>query len=658
MDFHIMRFAVIMRANIFLASLSIFALCASLTGCTLTNTAAPASQSVLLQGSVYGGSVPVVGAHVYLYAANTTALAGPAIAATSANSSVSLLKAAANTAADINGNYYVVTGSDGSFSISGDFNTCTPGEQLYIYSSGGNASGSNNASAGLMAVIGGCTATYPNSSTRVHVNEMSTVAAAYALAGFASDATHISDDEAVQTNTTAAYAQTGMANAFANAANLVTLATGAALSTTPGGNGAVPTTTLNTIASLLAACVQSAGITNPACSELFAFTGTPATSDTATAAIKLAQNPAGVSGSGITVATLINSLTQSTAFAPVLTAPPNDFSIAIAFSGTQIVGPNAIAIDSQGSPWIADNGSNYISKLSGSGAVYTETDYTDTSLAQPLTLALDSNNSVWVASNNGNFATEFIGSGTSYTAHAYSGGDLNLPYAIAVDGNNNIFIPDLVPSGVTEFYGSGTTYNATQYTGNNLPYSIAIDANGDLWTGSLLGGTVTEFVNASGTYTAAQYTDATLSGGFGVAIDASGSAWFAGNASNTLTRFAGAGALYTSTSFTGGGLNAPVAVAVDGSGSLWLANSSGQSISEFSNLGVPLSPSTGYTGSTAVTGTTSDPLAGPTDIAIDGSGNVWVSDSSNTAVEFVGAATPVIVPLASAVHYNKLGVQP
>src|ERR1019366_8272488 len=116
----------------------------------------------------------------------------------------------------------------------------------------------------------------------VAVNEVSTVAAAYAMAGFATDATHVGSS-----GTT--LAQTGIANAFANAGNLETLGTGMALATTPAGNGTVPQAAINTLGNILAACVNSTG-TGAACTTLFAnaesggTTGTMAT-DTATAAI-------------------------------------------------------------------------------------------------------------------------------------------------------------------------------------------------------------------------------------------------------------------------------------------------------------------------------------------------------------------------------------
>lgn len=652
-----------MRVHFCVASLSLLVVCGGFTGCTLTNSAAPSTQAVFLNGSVYGGSLPVTQAHVYLLAANTLSSAGPGIPAgpgqvnAASNASVSLLTSAPNTASDANGDYYVTTGNNGSFTLTGDYSACTPGEQLYLYASGGNAGAGVNAASGMMAVLGACTATFPNANTHVTLNEMSTVAAAYAVAGFASDATHVADDEAVTGNTTAAIAQTGMANAFANAANLVTLATGVPLYNTPGNNGTIPVTTLNTIASLLANCVQTSGPTSPPCVDLFSYTGTPSGADTATAAIRLAQNPAGVPGSSVTPATLLSSLPQNVAYVPVLTTAPNDFSMPIVYASTAFSAPTGVAVDAAGDVWTANYVGNTVSKLTAADAAYTETTLTDPSLNQPNAIAIDTLGGAWVTNSGTASLTKFTGSGTSYSASSYTGGNLVAPEAVAVDGNDNVWVADVSSSAVVEFVGSGTSYAGTQTVGANYPYAVAIDANENVWTGSAASGVATEFTRSGSTYIPTQYANANLGSGYFVALDATGNVWMAGNGNNSLGEFSGAS--YTGADYTGGGLNAPVALAVDGSGSIWLANGNAGSISKFSNLGVPLSPAaTGYTGTSSIPGSTGGPLTGPSGIAVDTSGNVWVSDSSNTLVEFIGAGAPTLAPLATAVHLNKLGARP
>jgi hypothetical protein len=46
-------------------------------------------------------------------------------------------------------------------------------------------------------------------------------------------------------------------------------------------------------------------------------------------------------------------------------------------------------------------------------------------------------------------------------------------------------------------------------------------------------------------------------------------------------------------------------------------------------------------------------------LAIDGSGDVWVTNNGNSTVsEFIGAAVPVVTPLAVGVKNNTLGTRP
>ena len=177
-----------------------------LTGCALKTTGTPESQAgSAITGFVHGGQQPVAGAHIYLLAANTTGYGKP---------SISLLNAALTLHSDSLG-AYVLSGTDGGFSVSGDY-TCTANTQVYLYALGGNPGSGINPASGLMAILGNCPGVTFSPTTNVNLNELTTVAAAYAMAGFATDATHVSSS-----GTT--LAQIGIANAFANAANLVSL---------------------------------------------------------------------------------------------------------------------------------------------------------------------------------------------------------------------------------------------------------------------------------------------------------------------------------------------------------------------------------------------------------------------------------------------------
>lgn len=254
---------------------------------------------------VHGGEQPIVGAHVYLYAVNDTGYAGPGIAASSSNAAVSLLTSASNTTQDGSGNYYVTTGSDGSFSVTGDYTCPTATPYVYVLAVGGNPGPGTNSAITLAAGLGPCTAS-GFSSLYVVVNEVSTVVAAYAGAGFATDATHVSSSGST-------LAKKGVENAYAAIVNLETLNTGVANATSLGGNGTVPQGEINTLANILAACVNSTGPSSTGCTTLFsnAMNGGTAPTDTATAALNIAHNP------GANIANLFGLQTASSPFSRI-----------------------------------------------------------------------------------------------------------------------------------------------------------------------------------------------------------------------------------------------------------------------------------------------------------------------------------------------------
>ncbi|MGB9471197.1 MAG: hypothetical protein WBQ59_17750 [Candidatus Acidiferrum sp.] len=201
------------------------------------------------------------------------------------NSSVSLLSSATNNPADSIG-YYVVSGEYGRFSIAGDY-TCSAGHQVYVYARGGNSGydGSNSA-IGLMASLGACpeAGNFATAAPFVFVNEVTTVAAAYAMAGIATDATHA---------VTAPAASIGMTNA-ADLANIATGVANAALPSKPEIHA--PQTKIHTLANILSACINSSSPNSISCTALFSnarSNGTSGTTpdDTAAAAINIARNP-------------------------------------------------------------------------------------------------------------------------------------------------------------------------------------------------------------------------------------------------------------------------------------------------------------------------------------------------------------------------------
>ena len=544
----------------------------------------------------------------------------------------------------------MTTGADGSFSITGDY-TCTPGQQVYLYALGGDPGAGANAAAGLLAVLGSCPAAgnFLNATPYIVMNEVSTVAAAYAFAGFATDATHVSSSGT-------ALAQTGIANAFANAANLATLSTGAALAKTPAGNGTVPQSEINTLANVLAACVNSNGtVTGPttptACYTLFTnalsggTTGMQPT-DTATAAINIAHNP------GANVGALYGLATANPPFAGGLTSQPNDFTITLAFGSGYLSEPNAIAVDGSGQIWIFGSGSQFIvSEFANSGAeISPSTGYpAGRSSVIGETLAIDPFGNPWIAISGGVLELSSTGSLLS-PANGYTGGGISGDSGgITFDSSGNVWVTNRGVLGLSEFGSSGIPISPTGGYPAAGYYGIAGDSGGNVWT-LRVGGSLVKASSAGSLL--GNYLGGGLNNARDLAIDASGHVWVlnpGGGTGSSLSDFSSAGvALSPSGGFTGGGLSMSIlgstGIAIDGAGNIWVGNA--KSVSEFSNSGTALSPSTGFYIPSSSDG-----------VAVDGSGNVWVCTRFGF-YELVGAAVPVVTPISVGVRDNKLGTRP
>jgi sugar lactone lactonase YvrE len=96
-------------------------------------------------------------------------------------------------------------------------------------------------------------------------------------------------------------------------------------------------------------------------------------------------------------------------------------------------------------------------------------------------------------------------------------------------------------------------------------------------------------------------------------------------------------------------------VAIDGAGQAWITDRTLPYLNELNATGAILSGSSGYSSG-----------GFPADsIAIDGSGNVWFTPvnattlaSDNTIREMIGAAAPVVTPIAAGIAGNTLATRP
>jgi hypothetical protein len=590
-----------------------------------------------ISGAVHGGNKPVAGAHIHLMMVATTGYA---------QASTNLLTASATGNADAYG-AYVLSDASGNYSIPSSY-SCSGQDQVYLYATGGNAGPGANSAIGLLSAIGGCPLPQFNGVVASAINEVTTVGTAYAIAGFATDATHVSSSGST-------LARQGVRNAFANAANLYSSADGSSITTTPAGNGTVPNKAVNTLANILSACIESSPASSPNCQALLSHALNSASvvpTDTANAMLNIAHSP------GANIAALYSLGNSSTPFSPALPAQPNDFSLGINYTGGGLNKPSSIAIDGEGNAWIANLGDDTISKLSPAGATLSpSTGFTNGTPIGPVGIALDLSGNAWVVNAVSSSLIKYAASGALLSpSTGYNNGGLAAPQAIASDALGNTWVANFRDS-VSKISNGGVSISpGNGYTGGGITGStaIAIDASGNAWVTNAKGSpnSITR-LSAGGQpmSPASGYTGGGINKPFSIAVDGSGYVWTANYLGNSISKIAPNGdPVSPSTGYTGGGVSRPFSLAIDGGGNVWVANDGKFSVSEFSNIGEVLSPSTGFQGGV---------MSGPQAVAVDGSGNVWVANQNDISVTvLVGACVPVVTPLVVGVKNNLLGQRP
>jgi streptogramin lyase len=648
---------------------ALFMTAAALTGCGMGPRLIPPTSAAAIHGHVHGGQQPVAGAKIYLLAANTTGFGQP---------SVSLLNSSSTGYSDTLG-AYVVSAADGTFDITGDY-TCTSGQQLYFLALGGDSGGGPNSAIGLMALLGDCSSA--PSIPFVEVNEVSTVAAAFSLAGFAADSLHIASDETASGNSTSASAHTGLVNAFTTPSNLVDLGTGLALASTPAGHGTVPQATLYTLANILASCVNTADPVQPgirshdvtyssACTTLFSATtpdGGSVPTDTASAAINIAHYPAA------NIANLYALASSKPPFSPALASQPSAVTLTLTFTPTSLTSVT-MAFDAAGDLWYTfDHG---LAKLSPLGVEAAGSPFADSGLSDPSGLAIDTSSNVWVVNLRNNTLHKFNSSGSLLHSGTVTG--LNEPSSIAIDPSGNLWIANYAGS-VTKTNSSGTVI--ATYTGGgkiDSPYQVLADSAGHIWLPAFFKSYFVLLNNngAANAHSPLSVSGVDPAGDFSLllaAIDSTGNLWTPNLSSNEIGAISNSGVALPHIPFTLGsvpdGLSPfPEALTLDGQNHVWASiwyQSEDYGVHTGSPQPLSAHPHDSSDEVDTLYGITSSGkslltynLPGPaTALAVDPSGNLWYFAPGIGFYEIVGLAAPLITPTAAAVSANKIATLP
>jgi hypothetical protein len=270
---------------------------------------------------------------------------------------------------------------------------------------------------------------------------------------------------------------TGLAHAFASVNKLVNIATGSSPGPALPAGATAPASEIYTLANIIAICVNSLGGVandNSNCGPLFGLTtpaGGTAPTDTVQAALNIAHNPA------LNAAKLFQTLSGQGQFSGGLTSAPNDWTLAVVYSGGGFSAPKSTTIDAQGNVWVANSGGNSVSVLAQSGVPLANTPLTGNGLAQPSAVAMDAAGNAWVANSGGTTVSAFpsTSAGGVFSGSPFSGsGTIAAPSAIAVDATGNIWVANHSNSSVTELSATGALVQQVK-TGVSSPVALAVD---------------------------------------------------------------------------------------------------------------------------------------------------------------------------------------
>jgi uncharacterized protein (TIGR03437 family) len=310
-------------------------------------------------------------------------------------------------------------------------------------------------------------------------------------------------------------------------------------------------------------------------------------------------------------------------------------------------------------------------------------------LVEPFALALDSSGEVYFAENGdsrirkidtkGNIST-IAGNGTAgYSGDGSTGtnAELNFPTGVAVDSSGNVYIADLVNLRIRKLTSGGTISTVAgngkySYSGDggqatsaqlNTPQAVAADSSGNLYIADTVNNVVRKVTAAgvistiAGNGTAGSggdggaATSAQLHSPQGIAVDANGGIYIADTqnarvrkiTNGTINTVAGSGTAGfggDSGAATSAQLNIPAGLAVDGAGNLYIADFSNNRVRKVTPGGTITTLAgnglEGYSGDGGPA--TGAQLATPVGLATDSSGNVYIADTGNNAVRVVNSS--------------------